>query len=58
MDNTFYKFIMTLEEKTNQINAIQKMIVDLKTNPSLKSKNTIQKLQQQIDEIVNIWIII
>lgn len=54
MDNTFYKFIMTLEEKTNQINAIQKMIVDLKTNPSLKSKNTIQKLQQQIDEIVNI----
>ena len=31
-----------------QINAIQKMIVELKNkSKSLKSKNTIQKLQQQ-----------
>jgi len=54
MDNTFYKFIMTLEEKTQKINSINKIISDLKSNPTVTAKDTIQKLQQQIDKIVNI----
>ena len=54
MDNTFYKFTMTLEEKTQKIDSINKMISDLKSNPTVTAKDTIQKLQQQIDKIVNI----
>ena len=43
---------MTQEEKFNKINALNKMIINLKSNPEVNSKNTIQKLQQELDKIV------
>ncbi len=36
-----------------QIKELSSMIVDLKKNKSIDSKKTIQKLQQQIDELTN-----
>ena len=44
---------MTTQEKSSKVTAIQRMIVDLKKYPTVKSKETIQKLQQQIDVIIN-----
>mgnify|MGYP003146491682 CR=1 FL=1 len=43
---------MTLEEKTQKVKVITAMIVDLKKNPSVEAKQTIQKLQQEIDNII------
>ena len=44
---------MTQQEKTNKIAELSNMIVDLKTNPKVNSKKTIQKLQQQIDALIH-----
>jgi len=41
------------EETINKINSLHKIISDLKSNPSVDSKKTIQKLQQELDNIVN-----
>ena len=43
---------MTQNEKTNKIKELSSMIVDLKTNRTIDSKKTIQKLQQQIDSLI------
>ncbi len=43
--------IMTIKEKTEKIKAINDMIVELKRNPTIASKQTIQRLQQQIDNV-------
>ena len=45
---------MTQEEKFNKIKALNQMIVELKNNPQVNSKITIQKLQQEIDNIVKL----
>tara|TARA_R100001509_G_scaffold164900_2_gene144136 strand:- start:777 stop:914 length:138 start_codon:yes stop_codon:yes gene_type:complete len=42
---------MTREEKLLKIKSLQEMIIQLKSNPSVESKKTIQSLQQQIDNI-------
>ncbi len=39
--------------KIKEIKKLTKAIIDLKLNPSIKSKNTIQKLQQKINNICN-----
>ena len=44
---------MTQQEKTNKIKELSSMIVDLKSNRTIDSKKTIQKLQQQIDELIH-----
>ena len=44
---------MTQNEKTNKIKELSSMIVDLKSNRTIDSKKTIQKLQQQIDILIN-----
>lgn len=43
---------MTEQEKLNKIQALNKMIINLKTNPEVNSRKTIQKLQQEIDDLV------
>jgi len=43
---------MTQQEKTNKIKELSSMIVDLKSNRTIDSKKTIQKLQQQIDKLI------
>jgi len=43
---------MTQNEKTNKIKELSSMIVDLKSNRTIDSKKTIQKLQQQIDKLI------
>ena len=43
---------MTIEEKLSKITAIQEMISKLKSNPEVDSKLTIQKLQQELDNII------
>ena len=45
---------MTNKEKIQKIEAINKMIIDLKLNPPIESKITIQKLQQERDEILGL----
>jgi len=44
---------MTQQEKTNKIKELSSMIVDLKSNRTIDSKKTIQKLQQEIDKLTN-----
>ena len=44
---------MTKSEKTNKIKELSSMIVDLKSNRTIDSKKTIQKLQQEIDKLTN-----
>ncbi len=44
---------MKKNQKFLQIKELSSMIVDLKKNKSIDSKKTIQKLQQQIDELTN-----
>jgi len=40
-------------QKLQKINSITKMILELKLQPtSVKTKNTIQKLQQQLDDVI------
>ena len=43
---------MTEQEKLNKIKALNKMIINLKTNPEVNSRKTIQKLQQEIDDLI------
>ena len=45
---------MTEQEKFNKIKVLNQMIIELKSNPSVESKKTIQKLQQEIDNIVKL----
>ena len=52
IDGIDMKVNMGTEEKISKIQAITNIIIDLKQQPpSTKTKNTIQLLQQQIDEI-------
>ena len=44
---------MATEEKLQKIQAISKMILDLKKSNIPNSKRTIQKLQQQINDILH-----
>jgi hypothetical protein len=44
---------MTKQDKLDEIKSLHKMIINLKKNPSIESKKTIQNLQQQIDKLVN-----
>jgi len=47
---------MNSKEKTNKIKELSSMIVDLKSNKSIDTKKTIQKLQQlqqQIDKLIH-----
>ena len=39
--------------RRQRISELSSMIVDLKSNRTIDSKKTIQKLQQQIDELLN-----
>lgn len=43
---------MTEQEKFDKIKALNKMIINLKTNPEVNSRKTIQKLQQEIDDLI------
>lgn len=43
---------MKEQEKLNKITELSNMIVDLKINPKISSKKTIQILQQQIDALI------
>lgn len=43
---------MTAQDKLDKIKSLYEMIVELKSSPSIESKKTIQKLQQQIDELI------
>jgi len=53
MDNSPFKYLtMDAEERLAKVQALTKMIIDLKTNTAIDSKKTIQKLQQQINEIL------
>tara|TARA_B110000046_G_scaffold86269_1_gene94357 strand:+ start:1328 stop:1465 length:138 start_codon:yes stop_codon:yes gene_type:complete len=44
---------MDKQERSNKIKELSSIIVDLKSNRTIDSKKTIQKLQQQIDELIN-----
>jgi len=44
---------MNAEEKLAKIKELSSMIVDLKRTKPINTKRTIQKLQQQIDNILN-----
>ena len=49
LDYSLYKFLtMTEQEKFSKIKSLNKMIIELKANPQVNSKETIQKLQQEI----------
>ena len=53
MDNSPLKhLIMDAEERLAKVKVLTSMIIDLKTNPTISSKKTIQKIQQQINEIL------
>jgi len=53
MDNSPFKhLIMDAEERLAKVKILTSMIIDLKKNPIIDSKKTIQKLQQQINEIL------
>ena len=54
MDYSLFKYlIMDQQERSNKIKELSSIIVDLKSNRSIDSQKTIQKLQQQIDELIN-----
>tara|TARA_B100001093_G_scaffold504707_1_gene560920 strand:- start:777 stop:911 length:135 start_codon:yes stop_codon:yes gene_type:complete len=42
---------MKQQDKLDAIKSLQKMIIELKSNPSIESKKTIQNLQQKLDEL-------
>ena len=44
---------MDKQERSNKIKELSSIIVDLKSNRTIDSKKTIQKLQQQIDTLIN-----
>ena len=53
MDNSPLNNIkMNAEDRLSKIKELNSMILDLKSNPTISSKKTIQKLQQQINEIL------
>ena len=53
MDNSpFNKLTMNAEERLAKVKELTSKILYLKTNPAIDSKKTIQKLQQQINEIL------
>ena len=53
MDNSPLKYLkMDAEKRLNKIQELSSMIVTLKKNTTVDSKKTIQKLQQQIDELI------
>ena len=52
MDYAFYKLVMNKEKKLNRIKEITEQIVTLKlTGDSIKTKLTIQKLQQELNDL-------
>ena len=53
MDYTLYKFIMTKQDKLDAIKTLQEAILQLKLSSETKSRKTIQKLQQKLDEITS-----
>lgn len=56
LDYSFYKnFIMTKQERKEKIQELTSIILDLKMagGKSIKTKNTIQKLQQELDKLVH-----
>jgi|TARA_B110000967_G_C18340316_1_gene296316 hypothetical protein len=54
MDNSPLKYLkMDAEKRLNKIQELSSMIVTLKKNTTVDSKKTIQKLQQQIDELIH-----
>ncbi len=42
---------MTKQDKIDAIKTIHKMFYELKSNPRVESKKTIQQLQQKLDEL-------
>ena len=53
MDNSpFNKLTMNAEERLAKVKELTSKILYLKTNPAVDSKKTIQKLQQQINDIL------
>jgi hypothetical protein len=44
---------MTKQDKLDAIKSLQLMIIELKLNPSIESKKTIQQIQQQIDNLTS-----
>jgi len=44
---------MTKQDKLDAIKSLQLMIIELKSNPSIESKKTIQQIQQQIDNLTS-----
>jgi len=42
---------MTKQDRQDAIKSLHKMIMDLKKNPSIESKKTIQQLQQKLDDL-------
>ena len=52
MDYAFYKLVMNKEKKLHRIKEITEQIATLKlTGDSIKTKLTIQKLQQELNEL-------
>lgn len=44
---------MTQQNKLDAIKSLHRMIMELKSNPSVESKKTIQLLQQKLDELTS-----
>lgn len=44
---------MTQQNKLDAIKSLSKMIIELKKNPNIESKKTIQQLQQKLDELTS-----
>lgn len=42
---------MTQQNKLDAIKSLHRMIIELKSNPSVESKKTIQQLQQKLDDL-------
>jgi hypothetical protein len=42
---------MTQQNKLDAIKSLHRMIIELKSNPSVESKKTIQILQQKLDDL-------
>ena len=51
MEYTLYNLNMTKQDKLDAIKSLHRMIIKLKTNPSIESKKTIQQLQQKLDDL-------
>lgn len=53
MNNSpFNKLTMKAEERLAKVKELTSKILYLKTNPAVDSKKTIQKLQQQINDVL------